>query len=217
MARRNPFRSEAEAFRLVLLTIAGFAAIVAATLLGGWPVGLAVFVVVGALGVWWYLKPLDEESTQQASGHVHDPDERRILVIANETVAGHGAPRGDRADGRRPPCARARRHACAQHEAPALGVGRGQGPGRGSAAARGQPRAARGVRHRCPRSGGRCRPGAVDRRRATDVRRRRGDHLHAPGGPVQLARARSGGHGARAVRRADHARRGRPRARIRRA
>ena len=42
MARRNPFRSEAEAFRLVLLTIGAFAAIAAATLLGGWAVGLAV-------------------------------------------------------------------------------------------------------------------------------------------------------------------------------
>ena len=88
MARRNPFRSEAEAFRLVLLTIAGFAAIVAAALLGGWVVGLGVAVVVGAIGLWWYLKPLEEASTQQASTHVSAPDERRILVIANETVTG---------------------------------------------------------------------------------------------------------------------------------
>jgi hypothetical protein len=88
MARRNPFRSEAEAFRLVLLTIAGFAAIVAAALLGGWVVGLAVAAAVAAVGAWWYLKPLEVESTQQASTHVSAPDERRILVIANETVAG---------------------------------------------------------------------------------------------------------------------------------
>ena len=45
MARRNPFRSEAEAFRLVLLTIAGFALIVAAALLGGWIAGLAVATI----------------------------------------------------------------------------------------------------------------------------------------------------------------------------
>ena len=87
MARRNPFRSEAEAFRLVLLTIAAFAAIAAATLLGGWPVGLAVAVAVVALGLWWYLKPLEESSEQQASAHVRSEGERRILVIANETVA----------------------------------------------------------------------------------------------------------------------------------
>ena len=87
MARRNPFRSEAEAFRLVLLTIAAFAAIAAATLLGGWPVGLAVAVAVIAVGLWWYLKPLEESSEQQASTHVRSEGERRILVIANETVA----------------------------------------------------------------------------------------------------------------------------------
>ena len=88
MARRNPFRSEAEAFRLVWVTIAAFAAIAAATLLGGWAVGLAVAVAVIALGLWWYLKPLEESSEQQASTHVSGEGERRILVIANETVAG---------------------------------------------------------------------------------------------------------------------------------
>ncbi len=88
MARRNPFRSEAEAFRLVLLTIAGFAAIVAAALLGGWVAGLVVAIVVTALGLWWYLKPLEESTEPQASTHVSAAHERRILVIANETVAG---------------------------------------------------------------------------------------------------------------------------------
>ena len=88
MARRNPFRSEAEAFRLVWVTIAAFAAIAAATLLGGWAVGLAVAVAVTAVGLWWYLKPLEEPSEQQASTHVSGEGERLILVIANETVAG---------------------------------------------------------------------------------------------------------------------------------
>jgi hypothetical protein len=88
MARRNPFRSEAEAFRLVLLTIAAFAAIAAATLLGGWAVGLGVAAGVTALGLWWYLKPLEESSEPQESRHVSAPNERRILVIANETVGG---------------------------------------------------------------------------------------------------------------------------------
>jgi len=88
MARRNPFRSEAEAFRLVLLTIASFAAVAAAALLVGWEVGLTVFAVVTAGGLWWYLRPLPESSEPQASTHVSAPNERRILVIANETVAG---------------------------------------------------------------------------------------------------------------------------------
>jgi hypothetical protein len=72
----------------VLLTLAAFAAITAATLLLGWEVGLGVFLVVTVAGLWWYLKPLEEESEQQASTHVSAPNERRILVIANETVAG---------------------------------------------------------------------------------------------------------------------------------
>jgi hypothetical protein len=66
----------------------GFAAIAIATLLGGWPVGLAVAAVVVAVGLWWYLKPLEESTEQQASTYVSAPDERQILVIANETVAG---------------------------------------------------------------------------------------------------------------------------------
>ena len=88
MARRNPFRSEAEAFRLVLLTIAGFAAIVAAALLGGWMVGLAVAVAVGALGA--VVVPQAAGGGVHPAGltHVSAPDERRILVIANETVGG---------------------------------------------------------------------------------------------------------------------------------
>jgi hypothetical protein len=88
VARRNPFRSEAEAFRLVLLTIGAFAAIAAATLLGGWAIGLGVAAAATALGLWWYLKPLEESSEPQASTHVSAPNERRILVIANETVGG---------------------------------------------------------------------------------------------------------------------------------
>ncbi len=88
MARRNPFRSEAEAFRLLLVTIAAFALVALASLLGGWEVGLPVWIVVTVAAIWWYLRPLDEASEPQASGHVSAPDERRILVIANETVAG---------------------------------------------------------------------------------------------------------------------------------
>jgi hypothetical protein len=88
MARRNPFRSEAEAFKLVFVTLAAFGAIVAASLLVGWWLGLLVFVVVVAAGIWWYLRPLPEDAVPQAPRRVGTPGERRILVIANETVAG---------------------------------------------------------------------------------------------------------------------------------
>lgn len=88
MARRNPFRSEAEAFHLLLLTIVAFAAIAVAGLLGGWMVGLPVWIVVTVAAAWYYLRPLPESSSPQAPAHVGGPDERRILVIANETVGG---------------------------------------------------------------------------------------------------------------------------------
>ncbi len=88
MARRNPFRSEAEAFKLLLLTIVAFAAVALASLLGGWKVGLPVWIVVTVAAIWWFLRPLDEPSEQQAPTYVSASGERRILVIANETVGG---------------------------------------------------------------------------------------------------------------------------------
>jgi len=88
MARRNPFRTEADAFRLLLVTIAAFAAIAAASLLGGWQAGVPVWIVVTVAAVWYYLRPLPESATLQAPSHVGGPDELRLLVVANETVAG---------------------------------------------------------------------------------------------------------------------------------
>jgi hypothetical protein len=87
MARRNPFRSEAEAFHLLLLTIVAFAAVALASLLGGWKVGLPVWIVATAAAIWWYLRPLPEETVMQAPPHVGGPDDKRILVVANETLA----------------------------------------------------------------------------------------------------------------------------------
>jgi hypothetical protein len=85
----NPLRSEAEAFRFVLATLAYFAAIVLADVLGGHWVGLAVFVVLTAavLG-WWFRARRLERPVQVAPTRPHAEGERRILVIANETVGG---------------------------------------------------------------------------------------------------------------------------------
>ncbi len=88
MARRNPFRSEAEAFRLLLVTIVAFAAIAAASLLGGWMLGVPVWLVVTAIAVWYYLGPLPDDRAAQAPASGGDPGELRLLVVANETVAG---------------------------------------------------------------------------------------------------------------------------------
>jgi hypothetical protein len=88
MARRNPIRSEAEAFQWLLLTILAFTAVAVASLLGGWKVGLPVWIAVTAATIWWYLRPLPEETVPQTAPHVGGPQDRRILVIANETAAG---------------------------------------------------------------------------------------------------------------------------------
>jgi hypothetical protein len=83
---RNPFRSEAEAFGFVLVCVVLFAAVaVAGILFGGW-IALAVFVAL-AVAVAIYVKgepkPPDEPVLSREGG-----GRRRILVVANETVAG---------------------------------------------------------------------------------------------------------------------------------
>jgi hypothetical protein len=85
---RNPCRSEAEAFRFLLLTIGYFALIVVGAIIDKW-VGLGVFVVLTLFAVYVaFLRGRDEPPPRIAPTLRHDPDERRILVIANETVAG---------------------------------------------------------------------------------------------------------------------------------
>ena len=83
----SPFRSEAAAFRFLLITIGAFALIV----LASWasPVlGFLTFLGLSAAAVAVYLRqrgPAPEPTNVQRLG---DPGERRILVVANETVAG---------------------------------------------------------------------------------------------------------------------------------
>jgi len=85
---RNPFRSEADAYRFLLLTIGYFALIVAAATVNRW-LGVAVFVALSALVLWRWLggrstePPVRPTVLQRADGA-----ERHILVIANETVGG---------------------------------------------------------------------------------------------------------------------------------
>jgi hypothetical protein len=86
---RNPLRSEAEAYRFLLLTIAYFAAIVLASLAGNRWWGIGVFVVLTAAGAWWFLqREGDRPAPRVVPGRTSPPGERRILVIANETVGG---------------------------------------------------------------------------------------------------------------------------------
>jgi hypothetical protein len=84
----NPFRSEAEAYRFVWLTIGYFGLIVAGALINRW-VGLAVFIVLSTIVLYLYLRRGRREAPQVTETQSRSaPDERRILVVANETVGG---------------------------------------------------------------------------------------------------------------------------------
>ena len=86
---RNPFRSEAEAYRFLLLTVGYFALIVVAASLATW-LGVVVFVALTATALVLWLRSRSNEPALRPAvpTRVGAEDERRILVIANETVGG---------------------------------------------------------------------------------------------------------------------------------
>jgi len=85
---QNPFRSEAEAFRFVIRSLAYFGAIVVAALINRW-LGVAVFVVLTAGVIWWvFFRGERERPVQTTPTRRSAEGERRILVVANETVRG---------------------------------------------------------------------------------------------------------------------------------
>jgi hypothetical protein len=85
----NPLRSEAEAFRFLIASIGYFGAIVIAAVAGGKWAGLSVFIVLSVAVAGWWLRARREERPRQTAPRPHAAGERRILVIANETAAGH--------------------------------------------------------------------------------------------------------------------------------
>lgn len=85
---KNPFRSEAEAYRFLIGTVAYFVAIAIATAVGGRWVGLAVFIVLSVLVLIWFFRREAREAPPVSAPLPHGGDERRILVVANETVGG---------------------------------------------------------------------------------------------------------------------------------
>jgi Universal stress protein family len=82
---RNPFRTEAEAFSFVLVSVVLFAAVAVAGVLGGGWAALGVFLVL-ALGMAIYVK--GEPKSVEPAVWERREGPRRILVVANETVAG---------------------------------------------------------------------------------------------------------------------------------
>jgi hypothetical protein len=85
----NPLRSEAEAFRFLIASIAYFGAIVVASVAGGKWVGLGVFIALTAIVLGWWARARRDERPPRTAPRPHAAGERRILVIANETVGGH--------------------------------------------------------------------------------------------------------------------------------
>jgi GABA permease len=85
----NPLRSEGAAFRFLLGALVYFAAIAIAGVINAWA-GLVVFIVLTVgVAVWWWRNRPTEPRPVRAVQVPHGPaDERRILVIANETVEG---------------------------------------------------------------------------------------------------------------------------------
>ena len=86
---RNPFRSEAEAYRFLLLTVGYVALIVAAAAIATW-LGLVVFVLLTAVALVFWVRSRSNEPVLRPAVPTHESaeHERRILVIANETVGG---------------------------------------------------------------------------------------------------------------------------------
>lgn len=92
---RNPFRSEAEAFSFVLVSVVLFAAVAVAGIFGGGWAALGVFLVL-AIAVAVYVKG-EPKTIEPAVWERRRDGRRRILVVANETVAGR-ALRGEVVD-----------------------------------------------------------------------------------------------------------------------
>ena len=85
---QNPLRSEAAAFQFLLGAAVYFGLIAIAGVTNRWA-GIAVFIVLSAGAVWWWWRARREEPPRQSTPvRRGDPDERRLLVIANETVGG---------------------------------------------------------------------------------------------------------------------------------
>ena len=86
---RNPLRSEAEAYRFLLGTIVYFGLIVLAAVVGGTWWGVGVFAVLTVVALIWFFGREDMPPPPKTESRVQGAeDEKRILVVANETVGG---------------------------------------------------------------------------------------------------------------------------------
>ena len=84
---KNPFRSEAEAYRFVWLTLGSLLLIAIGSWINVW-LGLAVFIVEALVATWAVFFRGEPEQPERIGPVAHAENERRFLVIANETVGG---------------------------------------------------------------------------------------------------------------------------------
>jgi GABA permease len=85
---KNPFRTEAAAFHFLWGTIGYFGLIAIASLINTWA-GVVVFVLETVILVgWWLTTRGDSDAPEKQVAPPHPPGEKRLLVIANETVGG---------------------------------------------------------------------------------------------------------------------------------
>ena len=83
---RNPLRSEAEAFRFLVVVIAGAVIVVIAAAINRWVGVVAAIAVVGGVSWWYWSRP--SQRPRPVAVQRDATDAHRILVIANETVGG---------------------------------------------------------------------------------------------------------------------------------
>jgi GABA permease len=84
---RNPMRTEAEAYRLVLLTVVAFVVIVVVTLFAGFAFGVFTWAVLTAAVAFYYLRSgRAGRPVPTAPPHRGAADERRVLVLANRVL-----------------------------------------------------------------------------------------------------------------------------------
>jgi hypothetical protein len=84
----NPFRSEASAYGFLFLTIGVVAAIAIAAHFGGPYAALGVFVALALVAFAWAAGRREPDAVRDIHVHPGADGERRILVVANETVGG---------------------------------------------------------------------------------------------------------------------------------
>ncbi len=83
----SPFRSEEAAFRFLLITIGAFALIVVASWISAF-LGFLVFLGLSAAAVAVYLRQRGPAPEREHVEQLGEAGERRVLVVANETVGG---------------------------------------------------------------------------------------------------------------------------------